>query len=252
MAKTKYWGPRSTLTTDDVMRIRRRLVSTTFGRLDFGTVEPLSLGALESAVSRQNTGFGGEYKYNRPHELAASLFYGVAMNHAFENGNKRTALVSALVSLNFNNATLSGTTQEDLYGMATTVVAHTFPIKKGEKRTPDSEVAALGSWLRQRIARRTKLGDKALNMVELRELLEARGCVFDAPNKNYISIRRDGEKVKTGYPRSSFTVPVNEVKRIRKHLGLNDVISEEFYDIDMNVDKFVLEYADVLAWLADT
>jgi len=57
--------------------------------------------------------------------------------------------------------------------------------------------------------------------------------------------------VKTGYPRPSFTVPVREVKRIRRALGLTDLMSEEFYDIDVNVDKFVLEYGELLAWLAD-
>jgi death-on-curing family protein len=251
LAKTKYWGYRRTLSTDEVMQIRRRLVSTTFGKLDFGQVEPLDPGALDSAVARQNTGYGGEQKYNRPHELAASLFYGIAMNHAFENGNKRTALVSALVSLNFNNSMLVGTTQEDLYRMATSVVAHEFELRTGVIRTPDTEVAALASWLRQRIVRRTKLGDKAIDMVELRELLEARGCVFGSPSKNYISIYHGRTKVKTGYPKASFTVPVAEVKRIRRALELTDMESEEFYDIDLNVDKFVREYGEVLYWLAD-
>ncbi|WAL44881.1 type II toxin-antitoxin system death-on-curing family toxin [Rhodococcus pyridinivorans] len=251
MARTTYRGVRRTLSTEEVMQIRRRLIESTLGRLDFGGIAPLNKNALESAVARQNTGFGENMKYNRPHELAASLFYGIAMNHSFENGNKRTALVSALVSLKFNNAVLCDTSQDDLYEMATRLVAHDFPLPRDAERTPETEVAALGSWLRSRTRRPEKLGDKAINMRELRPLLEARGCTFEQPSKNFVRISREGRTIKTGYPRESFTVGIRTVKEIRKKLDLKDIDSSEFYDINFNVDNFVHEYSEVLTRLAD-
>jgi death-on-curing protein len=68
------------------------------------TGEPHQLldeGLLESAVTRpQNRwGMSGERDVVR---LATTLLYGVAKNHAFEQGNKRTATVAALVFLEVN------------------------------------------------------------------------------------------------------------------------------------------------------
>lgn len=242
---------RVTLDVSDVMQIRTRLSQTHLARRDFGYPEPLDPGALESAVGRQDTGFGPEFKYNRPHEIAASLFYGIAMNHAFENGNKRTALVSALVTLKFNDVVLSNTTQDDLYDMATQVVAHTFPIPGDGERTVDSEVAALGAWFRARTVRVEPYVDRAVDFPELRKLLQAQGCEFAAPRRNFIKISRGSKTVKIGYPRESHTVPVQEIKRIRRILELDELGSSEFYNLDVSVDEFVHEYSEVLERLAD-
>lgn len=234
------------------MQIRKRLLRTHLARRDFGHLEPLDPGALESGVRRQDTGFGEEYKYNRPHEIAASLFYGIAMNHAFENGNKRTALVSALVALKFNGVVLSETTQDDLYEMATQVVAHIFPIPDGEDRTVDVEVAALASWFRARTVRSEPYVDRAVEFPELRKILQSQGCEISSPRGNFVKITRGAQSVKVGYPREKHTVPVQEVKRIRRTLGFDDLDSSEFYNLDVSVDEFVHEYSEVLERLADS
>ncbi|WP_267615487.1 type II toxin-antitoxin system death-on-curing family toxin [Gordonia bronchialis] len=250
MARSTFTGDRVTLEYDDVMQIRTRLLSTHLGRRDFGVREPLDRGALESAVARQNTGYGADFKYNRPHEIAASLFYGIAMNHAFENGNKRTALVSALVALKFNDVVLTDTTQDDLYDMATQVVAHTFPVADDE-RTVDSEVAALAAWFRARTVRREPYVDRAIEFPDFRRLLQSQGCEFSTPKGNYVKITRNGRAVKAGYPREKHTVQVNQVKRIRSALGLDEIDSSEFYNVDVSVDDFVHQYSEVLERLAD-
>jgi len=46
---------------------------------------------LSSAVHRQYTGFDNYYKYDTIFLNAASLAFGLAKNHSFHNGNKRTA-----------------------------------------------------------------------------------------------------------------------------------------------------------------
>src|SRR5215472_1749929 len=57
---------------------------------------------LESAVSRQVVGSTDNLKYREPRANAATLLYGLCMNHAFHNGNKRTALVGCLEHLDGN------------------------------------------------------------------------------------------------------------------------------------------------------
>lgn len=251
MAKTKYNGTRVALSSEEVMQIRRRLLSTSLGRRDFGAEEPLSSGGFESAVQRQNTGFGNDYKYCRPHEIAASLFYGIAMNHSFENGNKRTALVAALVALKFNGVVLSETTQDDLYVMATKVVSHEFPLLGNVGRNSDTEVASLASWFRKRTVSSEPFSDRSMQFPEFRQLLLGAGCEIDDPSGNFICIRYGKQKTKIGYPREKHDVDVRIVKKVRHDLGLDSLNTTEFYNLDVSVDNFVNEYSEVLERLAD-
>jgi death-on-curing family protein len=238
------------LSLHEVLVIRQRLAQSELGKKDFGGVQPIYPNLLASAVGRQVTGYEGKLKYERPVEIAATLFYGLATNHAFENGNKRTALVACLVFLDRSQLNLVNTSQDELLEMATSVVGHTMPLRPRDERNDDTEVRALASWLRQR-TRRRRAGDRHMDFVELKERLEALGCTFDNPEKNFIRIRRGTMLIKTRYPRANFDVSVSEVKNIRKRLGLVDMPNQDFYDLEAKVDRFVLEYKDVLSRLAD-
>lgn len=55
---------------------------------------------LASALGRQAVGFGGEKKYTKDMDVCATLFFGMVKNHAFADGNKRTALLILLYQLN--------------------------------------------------------------------------------------------------------------------------------------------------------
>lgn len=57
---------------------------------------------LESAVMMPQTSFGGEYLHQDLFEMAAAYAFHIAENQPFLDGNKRTALVSALVFLDIN------------------------------------------------------------------------------------------------------------------------------------------------------
>lgn len=54
---------------------------------------------LASALGRQATSFGVRMKYSSPIEICSTLFYGLVKNHAFSDGNKRTALLTLLYHL---------------------------------------------------------------------------------------------------------------------------------------------------------
>ncbi len=100
------------LDEDEVLLIRRRLASTTVAQRAFGTEVPLYPDRLSSAVARQSTGIGNHMKYTTVPQIAATLFYGLCLGHAFDNGNKRTALVSMLVLLERNGVLLVDTTED--------------------------------------------------------------------------------------------------------------------------------------------
>lgn len=64
-------------------------------------------GLLESAVMSPRSGY-----YASLADLAAALLFGIARNHAFLDGNKRTAVVTAFAFLRVNGATIVAPTRE--------------------------------------------------------------------------------------------------------------------------------------------
>ncbi len=55
---------------------------------------------LYSALSRQIVSYAGHRKYTNAIDICSTLFYGMVKNHAFSDGNKRTALLTLLYQLN--------------------------------------------------------------------------------------------------------------------------------------------------------
>lgn len=64
------------------------------------------LGLLESAILRSQTTFGGVDLYITIFDKAAALMHSLLLNHPFVDGNKRTAVVSALSFLELNGYSL--------------------------------------------------------------------------------------------------------------------------------------------------
>ena len=54
---------------------------------------------LISALSRQTICYDGRVKYREPLQICATTFFGLVKNHAFLDGNKRTALLTLLYQL---------------------------------------------------------------------------------------------------------------------------------------------------------
>ncbi len=64
------------------------------------------LALLQSAVAMPETSYGGEYLHGNVFEMAAAYLFHLARNHPFVDGNKRTALICALVFLGLNGQRL--------------------------------------------------------------------------------------------------------------------------------------------------
>ncbi len=64
------------------------------------------LGLLESALAQPQASFAGEWLHTDLYEMAAAYAFHLCQNHPFIDGNKRTALASALVFLELNGISL--------------------------------------------------------------------------------------------------------------------------------------------------
>ena len=62
---------------------------------------------LSSAVAMPYAAFSGEFLHPHIYEMAAAYAYHISQNHPFLDGNKRTALASALVFLELNRISIS-------------------------------------------------------------------------------------------------------------------------------------------------
>lgn len=69
-------------------------------------------GALEAAVARPQSGFGGVEFYPTPFAKAAALMESISQRHAFVDGNKRTGLLAAVFSLDQAGYRLDAPQQE--------------------------------------------------------------------------------------------------------------------------------------------
>ena len=64
------------------------------------------LGLLESALSQPEATFAGAWLHQDLYSMAAAYAYHLCQNHPFIDGNKRTALASALVFLELNGVSI--------------------------------------------------------------------------------------------------------------------------------------------------
>jgi death on curing protein len=85
------------LELSDVLKIHEQQLEA------FGGIHGIrDLGLLESAVATPQATFGGEYLHNDLFEMSAAYAFHISENQPFLDGNKRTALTSALVFLDIN------------------------------------------------------------------------------------------------------------------------------------------------------
>ena len=89
------------LTLEQVLEIHRIQLEL-FGGQE-GLRDP---SALESAIAQPEAGFGEQYFHSFPYGMAAAYAFHIAENQPFVDGNKRTALDSALTFLEANGVVI--------------------------------------------------------------------------------------------------------------------------------------------------
>ncbi|MDD1966158.1 type II toxin-antitoxin system death-on-curing family toxin [Pseudomonas putida] len=208
---------------------------------------------LESACARPFMTANGKDLYSSDYQKGAVIFHGIISNHCFYNGNKRTALLSALYYLGENNIWVDVCNDDEMYEFTRQVAAHEITEDRAD------EVQHIVDWL-ERNSRRIVKSDKHLSYNELREILIRFG--FDLSEKNgLIEIRKDGKfyttilkKGKQG--REEYDPPY--LSGLRKRLGLTvdqGVDSGRFYGekgVSPELNEYMQIRGDVFRRLAST
>lgn len=119
------------ITATELALIHARVIDETGGA--HGIINP---GAIESAVARPFTGFGGESLFPKLVDKIASMIDSVISFHPFADGNKRTALVAADVCLRLNGNRLKPSNEVEPFFWA---------VARGEKSVEEIAVWLAGN-----------------------------------------------------------------------------------------------------------
>lgn len=95
------------LAAEDILVLHDRVIEETGGAHGIH-----DLGLLIAAAERPRTSFGGKELYPNTFLKTAALFESIARNHAFVDGNKRTAVLAAARFLFINGYALTATNPE--------------------------------------------------------------------------------------------------------------------------------------------
>lgn len=220
---------------------------STTGHQSFHGVKDYNL--LCSAVCRQKTEFGGRQKWNGKFEIMATLFFGLVRNHAFHDGNKRTALLVLLSHL-YKNHRIPVDRQLEWENMTLSVaegnwgsLGPSFDELKRKKDLSDADAAVLS--IAKFLRKKTRKLDRQYNPVtysQFEAAIKPFGYSFANPSGNYIDIVRNqtrrglffGRKTieqrricQIGFPGMKRVMSVNIIKDTLKKL---DLVPEKGYD----------------------
>lgn len=275
----------STLSVDDVLFIHKkirdeaRVQGEPVAEMNFpGEASFLkNRDLLESAVARQWAGFDGRFFYPTPHHNAATLMYGIAMNHPFHDGNKRTSLVAMLNHLDRNNLVLVDMGWEDVEDLVLDLVKGKLPARSKLKHAvphikdrAERSVQALAEWIRLNSRRIDRAEKYNITFDEMERIIRRHGYEFGNPKGNKIDILRvEAREVRkwlrrrtevrrvrvgtVGYPGGKRQIGVADVKKIRDICNLteeNGVDSYLFYDKGEALDRILNKHRQVLRSLA--
>lgn len=100
------------LTVKDIIKINAKLITTVSSGELIGLKDAA---ALDMAVNQPQQEVFGEELYPTIYDKASILAINLAKRHPFQNGNKRTALVSMITFLMMNGYTTSFTQEEAVH-----------------------------------------------------------------------------------------------------------------------------------------
>ena len=254
------------LSVDDVRAIHIELVTEFLNSAD--PISPPGVrdeNLLGSAVSRPSTSLGEFRKYPSIEMAGAALLHSIIHNHAFHNGNKRTALVAMLAFLDLNRMLVT-CDESELFKLVIRIAQHSIVPARSDK-LPDREVMYIAEWI-YKYSRRIELRDRNIPFRRLRKLLNRYDCTYNSLRGNQIYISRTIPKKKKRFRRRqpltlstqiSYGGEGREISRvsvakIRKDLQLDEpygIDSASFYDnAPAAADEFIIKFRKTLHRLA--
>ncbi|SDP91498.1 type II toxin-antitoxin system death-on-curing family toxin [Ectopseudomonas guguanensis] len=208
---------------------------------------------LESACSRPHTGMGGVDKYESLEEKVAALFHSLTKNHAFHNGNKRTALVTALTVLYRNDRRLDNSvTDDNVYDFVVSVTADEYP-EPEHGLNADSIVSEIAAWFKERSTPNNPRPSSMKTSDFLRRCEQAGASIKDAKGGSYV-INKGQKSIRIS--RSTRQLDGMAILTYLRRLGLSESASgvsmDEFQDGYSDERSQIYRYMTALKRLAKT
>ena len=228
----------------------------------------LKFDMLSSAVSRQYVEYDGKKKWEDDYSKIATLLFGLTLDHAFHDGNKRTALLSTLWFLNKCGREVRGEAVNYLEELVVRIASRSLSELKDFKRfanDPDSEVM----FIAQKLKSWTRKVDRRLYTVTFSELdsnLKQFGYYLGSPSGNRINVYKKAKGIslfrgkdcricQIGFPSWKEQVSPRDLKHLLKETGLdsnNGVDSEVFFNGATPSYELLKQYNEPLKRLKDS
>ncbi len=258
---------------DDVLRAHY-LIADYFSDEEEGIVYGLkSETLLGSALGRQFTGFGNVDKYHSSVEICGTLFYGLIKNHAFHDGNKRTAFLVLIYHLQKQNLTFKDSKRKaSIESLSVNIAANeldgTYERFKKFNEGDDPEVRFIIDYL-ERNTRPLNRRFYSVTYSDFDRLLRKFNVCLDNPHGGFIDViqlktpkpilgLKRKEKwckiLQIGFPGWKRKVGLKALKETLKTAKLtaeNGVDSEVFFRDAEPLSIIIDEYNDLLRRLKD-
>lgn len=238
----------------DVTRIHEHLVALFEAEND--PISPSgvkSQALLESACQRPHTGGGDVDKYKTITDKAAALFHFLDKNHAFHNGNKRTAVVTLLTVLHRNDKRLiSDVTDDDIYNLALGVAANEYPTP-GNTLSADEIVIEIASWIHSK-SESVANQYSSMKITDFIRRCESAGATAKTAKSGATVITNGDRNIRISRSTRKIDGPVVKrwlhdlrIDEVQSGVGLNDFLDEAFEARDQ-----ILRFQSALKRLAKT
>jgi prophage maintenance system killer protein len=204
----------------------------------YGLLNPTMLG---SAYSRQFVQYDGIQKYQSDLEYCATTFFGLVKNHAFKDGNKRTALLCLLYHL-YKRKRITKSVIKEYEDLTVNVAAGNYERYDYSKKyygQDDYEVKMITHFLKKN-TRTTDSTYRSITFQELKGSLKGLGINFSDPLHNFIDLYFEKRNIigKTSrikictisFPGMKRQVNSETIRKIVK-----DYREKSGHEIDMNV-----------------
>jgi death-on-curing family protein len=248
-----------------------------------GGIGPRDLGLLHSALSRPFAGYAGAKKWNGLYENCATLMFGLIMNHAFHDANKRTALL-AILSLLHRNKRIIDLPQRKLDSLVVAIAGNDLRNyferdaryqQKLRALPSDNDADGLIRIIADFLRRNTRHKDDSFRSVtysELNTTLKRHGYGLRNPNGNYIKVvriepakranflgiggkpEREVYLAQIGFPGWKDQVHKSALKTVREATGLtteNGCDTKVFFENAEPLNSLISEYSEPLKRLAN-
>lgn len=232
----------------------------------------LNYNLLSSAVARQSVGYAGCAKWKDLYSKVSTLAYGLDKNHAFQDGNKRTALLCMLLALHRNKRCLT-CKKKELETLLVRIAANEMEkykeFKKFKKRhNGDAEIVYMANFLRKN-SRIINNNFRSMTYEEFNKKLKVYNVWLANPKDSFIDVfqlveekrlfgfikkKKEIRKLQIGFPGWKRQINPKAVKSVLKATDLtvnNGIDMETFYEGAEPEYMLIEEYYEVLKRLKD-